>query len=114
MVSENDRTVNACNMEKMIQIKEKTIKLNIWVKILLEQDTAGEEKYRALAPLYYREADGVILVFDLSNYDSFLSMTKWFEEVKNHAKPELKIVLCGNKCDLKKQVNFDDAQKYLS
>ena len=36
MVSENDRTVNACNMEKMIQIKEKTIKLNIWVKILLE------------------------------------------------------------------------------
>ena len=55
-----DRTVQACCSTKKLNINKVHFTLNIW-------DTAGEEKYHALAPLYYRDADGAVLVFDMTN-----------------------------------------------
>ena len=66
--------------------------------------------------MYYRDAHGLILVFDLTNLESFQTMTKWIEEVKSYTRPDIKIILCGNKCDLQdqQQINFEDARKYLN
>ncbi len=112
--SVKDRTVNAYGVEKTISVNETVIKLTIWVKYFIIKDTAGEEKYHALTPMYYRDADGVILVFDLTNADTFNTITKWIEEVKSHCKSDIKIILCGNKCDIQdqQQITYEQAKKY--
>ena len=83
-------------------------------KSFITKDTAGEEKYHALTPLYYRDADGVILVFDLTNYDTFLSIPRWIEEVRTcSTRSDTRLILCGNKCDLtsEQQVPYQEAKK---
>ena len=105
-----DRTINAYGTDKTLSVNENIIKLSIWVNLYLNKDTAGEEKYHALTPMYYRDADGVILVFDLTNLDTFLTMTKWIKEVKSYTKPDIKIILCGNKCDLIHEISFEQGK----
>lgn len=74
-----------------------------------QQDTAGEEKFHALAPLFYRDADGAVLVFDLSRRETFNLIEKWFSELQNHA-VSIQIILVGNKCDkYPLQVTNDEA-----
>ncbi len=69
-------------------------------------DTAGEEKYHALQPLYYRNADGVILVFDLTRKDTLKTVEKWIEEVRQFSEKDIKIILCGNKNDQKLKIEI--------
>lgn len=73
------------------------VKLQIWVTeqptaiyvkcktkfklCLLFKDTAGQEKFKAMAPLYYRHASSALLVFDLTNYNTFLEVKKWVQEL---------------------------------
>jgi len=78
---------------KNITIKDKVIKAQVW-------DTAGQERFRALAKNYYRGAVGALLVYDMTNYDSFKNVEKWLKEVKDHAEPHLVSLLIGNKSDL--------------
>ena len=60
-------------------------------------DTAGQEKYRDLAPLYYRGAYGCIIVNDITNRESFENARKWVDEVYEHEGRHVKIILIGNK-----------------
>ena len=69
-------------------------------KILKLKDTAGQEKFNALAPIYYRDAKGAILVYDVSNEDTFKRVQKWVAELKTFNKNTV-IALAGNKIDLK-------------
>ncbi|OBT56831.1 hypothetical protein VE04_01072 [Pseudogymnoascus sp. 24MN13] len=62
-------------------------------------DTAGQERFRTLSNSYYRGAHGVLLVYDISNRDSFLSMGRWFEEVQNNSMPGTITYLVGSKLD---------------
>lgn len=62
-------------------------------------DTAGQERFRTLSNSYYRGAHGIILVYDISNRDSFLSMSRWFDEVENNAQPGAVTYLVGAKLD---------------
>lgn len=62
-------------------------------------DTAGQERFRTLSNSYYRGAHGVILVYDISNRDSFLAMQRWFDEVENNAQPGAVLYLVGSKLD---------------
>ncbi len=79
--------------------------------IIYYQDTAGEEKYHALAPLYYRGSDGAILVFDLSKKESFDLVNKWFKEIKGYDS-NIQVLLVGNKCDIGKyQIDIEEAKK---
>jgi Ras-related protein Rab-22 len=84
-----------------------TINFKIW-------DTAGQEKYHSLAPLYYRGAGAAILVFDICSQVSFESLKKWVDELNINGPAGMMLILCGNKCDLKehRQVDIHDAQKY--
>jgi len=62
-------------------------------------DTAGQERFRFLTSSYYRNAQGVIIVYDTSNRDSFSSMDHWFREVEMHTSPEVVKCLVGSKID---------------
>jgi Ras-related protein Rab-11A len=81
---------------KNVTIKDKVIKAQVW-------DTAGQERFRALAKNYYRGAVGALLVYDITNHDSFKSVERWLKEVKDHAEPHLVSLLIGNKNDLEEK-----------
>lgn len=70
-----------------------TVKAQIW-------DTAGQERYRAITSAHYRRAVGALLVYDITNEKSFLAAKRWMEELRDHAEPDIVIMLVGNKVDL--------------
>tara|TARA_B100001093_G_C26396225_1_gene829289 strand:- start:40 stop:693 length:654 start_codon:yes stop_codon:yes gene_type:complete len=70
------------------------IKLQLW-------DTAGQERFRTITQSYYKGTCGVIVVFDLTNKESFKSIENWFKEIDDFCEPDISIILIGNKCDLK-------------
>ena len=63
-------------------------------------DTAGQEKLKAIASAYYKNAHGVVLVFDITNKASFEKIPRWLEEVRNNLEDKVPIILVGNKTDL--------------
>jgi len=68
-------------------------KLHIW-------DTGGQERFRAMAPLYYRDAAGAIVVFDCTDTESFASVSFWLEELASKGPPNIVILVVANKCDI--------------
>ena len=70
-----------------------TVKAQIW-------DTAGQERYRAITSAHYRRAVGALLVYDVTNEKSFQAVKRWMEELRDHAEPDIVIMLVGNKIDL--------------
>jgi len=70
--------------------------LSVW-------DTAGQEKYQSLAPLYYRGAIAAILVYDICNSPSYDALTQWLNRLKEFGPKELIKIIVGNKCDLQEQ-----------
>ena len=70
--------------------------LEIW-------DTAGQEQYHALSPMFYRDADGGIVVFDLTDSSSFSKSKQWVNELKQARGENISIILVGNKSDLSSQ-----------
>ena len=61
-------------------------------------DTAGQERFSKLTSSYYRNAHGVLLVFDLTNKDTFDQLHQWYKEIRIHC-PSVPVILVGNKCD---------------
>ena len=90
---------------KKISVKEKAVKLQIW-------DTAGQEKYRALAKNMYRNAVGVLIVYDVSKRKSFDSVRKWIEEARQYTSEGSSVIIVGNKKDLVelREVSVEEAQ----
>lgn len=85
----------------------KIIKVQVW-------DTAGQERYRSITNAYYRGAEGIMIVFDLTNRESFNSIQNWIEEVTRFTGDDIIIVCLGNKSDLKKSIDrnvLDDFTK---
>ena len=59
----------------------------------------GQERFRSMAPMYYRGAKAAVLVFDVTNEESFRRVTTWLRDLRAHADPEVVVCLAGNKCD---------------
>lgn len=78
---------------RSISIEEKPIKLQIW-------DTSGQESFRSITRSFYRRADAVILVFDLTARHTFDNCTHWLEEIKQNSSSDVAIFLAGNQADL--------------
>ncbi|KAK3588240.1 hypothetical protein CHS0354_029564 [Potamilus streckersoni] len=78
---------------RTIDLNGKIIKLQIW-------DTAGQEKFRCITPLYYREALGIMLVYDITNEKSFENLKGWIKNVEEHSSWYVKTMILGNKCDM--------------
>ncbi|CAK86821.1 unnamed protein product (macronuclear) [Paramecium tetraurelia] len=81
---------------KIIQVKQKKIKMQLW-------DTAGQERYRSLTKGYYRGALGSLIVFDVTNSDSFEALKEWIKCARDFSKPSIQIIIIGNKIDLEKE-----------
>merc|ERR1719478_1918392 len=100
-------TLQASYLDKNITLGTQNAKLSIW-------DTAGQERFHALGPLYYRDANGALLVYDITDAESFERVGRWVKELRKIVGPDIVIVIAGNKCDLEKQRNVDheEAVKY--
>eukprot|EP01103_Thecamoeba_quadrilineata_P009452 TRINITY_DN19212_c0_g1_i1.p1 TRINITY_DN19212_c0_g1~~TRINITY_DN19212_c0_g1_i1.p1 ORF type:complete len:201 (+),score=24.61 TRINITY_DN19212_c0_g1_i1:57-659(+) len=92
---------------RTIQIDGKRIKLQIW-------DTSGQERFRSITSSYYRGALGVIVVYDVTNQETFDNVKVWFQEIEKSVNPNVSKLLIGNKCDLdaERAVSEADAREY--
>jgi Ras-related protein Rab-21 len=81
---------------------------------LCSQDTAGQERFHALGPIYYRDADGALLVYDITDVDSFNRVKNWVKELRKMLGSEIPIIIAGNKADLEKTrtVAIEEAQRW--
>ena len=85
-------------------MENKMIKLNIW-------DTAGLEKYSSITRSYFRNIAAAIIVFDLTNYTSFLNVYNWYSEIKaNCLNRDVQFLLVGNKSDKENRIMVTDKE----
>lgn len=92
---------------RTIELEGKTIKLQIW-------DTAGQERFRTITSSYYRGAHGIIVVYDVTDMESFNNVRTWLGEIDKYATDNVNKLLVGNKCDLvvKKVVDQNTAKDF--
>ena len=92
---------------RTVDIDGKTIKLQIW-------DTAGQERFRTITSSYYRGSHGIIVVYDVTDMDSFNNVKQWFQEIDRYATEGVTKLLVGNKSDLtaKKVVEYNTAKEF--
>lgn len=99
-------TIGMDRQSKIINYNNKLYKVNL-------SDTAGQERFRSLPIKYYQNADGALLVFDVSKEQSFLNINNWMEDLnKNSRNIKKSLFLIGNKIDLpKREVNYEKGKK---
>uniref|UniRef100_A0A1A8KQM6 small monomeric GTPase n=2 Tax=Nothobranchius TaxID=28779 RepID=A0A1A8KQM6_NOTKU len=78
---------------KTVELQGKKIKLQIW-------DTAGQERYRTITTAYYRGAMGFILMYDITNEESFNAVQDWATQIKTYSWDNAQVIMVGNKCDM--------------
>ena len=92
---------------KNLTFNNKKIRVQIW-------DTAGQERYRNIAKNYFQSSDGFIIVYDISNIDSFEKLDYWIEQIKTNSQENTKMILFGNKCDIinDRKVTKEEGEEY--
>ena len=102
----NIATLGVDYMDKTVDYNNLKVFLQIW-------DTSGEEKFRSITRNFYRNADGLLVVFDLTCKESFNHVKNWINEAKEH-KNDIKTILVGNKLDLEdeREVDKETALKF--
>ncbi|KAJ0399854.1 hypothetical protein P43SY_000422 [Pythium insidiosum] len=103
----SESTIGASFMSKMLVVNDVPIKYQIW-------DTAGQEKYHSLAPMYYRGAAAAIVVYDITRKQSLTTLKNWVKELKQLGPDNIVIAIAGNKSDLeeKREVPASQARAY--
>ncbi|KAF8352241.1 ras family-domain-containing protein [Amanita rubescens] len=104
---ESKSTIGVEFATRSINLDGKVIKAQIW-------DTAGQERYRAITSAYYRGAVGALLVYDIAKHATYVNVTRWLKELRDHADSNIVIMLVGNKSDLKhlRAVPTDEAKAF--
>lgn len=102
-----ESTIGAAFLTQTLCLDDTTVKFEIW-------DTAGQERYHSLAPMYYRGAQAAIVVYDITNADTFTRAKNWVKELQRQARPDIVIALAGNKSDLgqRRVVEYEEAAAY--
>jgi Ras-related protein Rab-6A len=98
-------TIGIDFLSKTLYLEEKIIRLQLW-------DTAGHERFRALIPSYIRDCHAAVVVYDITNRQSFLNTSKWTNDVREERGKNVIITLVGNKSDLeeKRQVTSQEGE----
>jgi small GTP-binding protein len=91
---------------RRLRVDGRSVKLQIW-------DTAGQERFRTITASYYRGAQGVLLVYDVSNRVSFQHLDEWHRECQRHA-PAAVVYVVGTKSDQPRQVGFAEAEAWAA
>ncbi|CAL2049867.1 unnamed protein product [Caenorhabditis brenneri] len=97
-------TVGIDYRNKLITMGDKKVKLQIW-------DTAGQERFRSVTTSYYRDADALLLVYDIANRASFENCRNWLSQIQEHGKEAVQVTLVGNKCDLPRAVAAEEGKR---
>lgn len=86
-------TIGIDFLSQTMYLDDRTIRLQLW-------DTAGQERFRALIPSYIRDSSVAVIVYDVTNRQSFMDVDKWVEDVRNERGTDVIIMVAGNKIDL--------------
>jgi len=102
-----ESTIGAAFLTQTVALSNETVKFEIW-------DTAGQERYHSLAPMYYRGAAAAVVVYDITNRDSFYRAKAWVKELQRQGNPNIVITVVGNKTDLAKdrKIDAEEARQY--
>jgi small GTP-binding protein len=96
---------------KYVTINNKKIRLQVW-------DTAGQERYKVVTKNYFNTSDGFIVIYDITNRESFINVNNWIEQINSLVGEDVKCIIFGNKIDLedKREVEMSEgkelAEKY--
>eukprot|EP01103_Thecamoeba_quadrilineata_P017089 TRINITY_DN5927_c0_g1_i2.p1 TRINITY_DN5927_c0_g1~~TRINITY_DN5927_c0_g1_i2.p1 ORF type:complete len:217 (-),score=13.59 TRINITY_DN5927_c0_g1_i2:151-801(-) len=109
MSSKYTPTIGASFLTKRIVIDEVRMKLQIW-------DTAGQERFRTLAPMYYRGASAALLVYDITEYNTFVKIQDWVRELQMNVTTPLVMAVVANKADAMPDCRIppDEARRYAT
>ena len=101
-------TIGLDQKNKYVKRGDKKIELHIW-------DTAGQERFRAIAKNLYKGADGILLMYDMSNLVSFNHIKEWINSIKESVDiSKIALIIVGNKCDLTTQeITVDEEKKKI-
>ncbi|XP_035290200.1 ras-related protein Rab-6A isoform X1 [Anguilla rostrata] len=99
-------TIGIDFLSKTMYLEDRTIRLQLW-------DTAGQERFRSLIPSYIRDSAAAVVVYDITNVNSFQQTTKWIDDVRTERGSDVIIMLVGNKTDLadKRQVSIEEGER---
>lgn len=99
-------TIGIDFLSKTMYLEDRTVRLQLW-------DTAGQERFRSLIPSYIRDSAVALVVYDITNRESFAQVNKWIEDVRAERGSDVIIVLVGNKTDLNdsRQVSTEEGEK---
>ena len=92
---------------KTLEIDSKSCKLQIW-------DTAGQERFKNIISSYYRGAQGIMLVYDITDLESFQNLNLWLIEIEKNANKNVNKILVGNKSDLEceRKVSLEQGKEF--
>jgi small GTP-binding protein len=102
-------TIGVDFKSKVVNVEGTKIRLQIW-------DTAGQERFRSITPTYFRDAVGLVLIYDITKGETFRNVRAWISDIKTHADGVI-IMLLGNKLDVpdkERAVSFDEGQQLAS
>ena len=93
---------------KTLEIEGKSVKLQIW-------DTAGQERFRNIVSSYYKGAHGIMMVYDITDLESFGYLDSWIKEIEKNASKNVYKILVGNKSDLKnRKITFEKGKEFAN
>ena len=100
-------TVGMDFQDKIIEIEDKKVRLQVW-------DTAGQERFRNVTKSYFQSSQGLLVVYDITDKESFEKINFWVDNIKNNAPENAKLILVGNKCDLanERKVSYEEGENY--
>ncbi|XP_036379551.1 ras-related protein Rab-6A-like isoform X3 [Megalops cyprinoides] len=99
-------TIGIDFLSKTMYLEDRTIRLQLW-------DTAGQERFRSLVPGYIRNSAAAVVVYDITNLNSFQQTSKWIDDVRTERGSDVIIMLVGNKTDLadKRQITTEEGEQ---
>ena len=99
-------TIGVEFMSKTYKINKHLFKIEIW-------DTAGQERYKSITAIYYKGSKGALIVYDTTAQSTFNNIDKWIMEIKDKTSKDIKLMIIGNKIDLKdeREVKNEEALK---
>ncbi|CAD8166388.1 unnamed protein product [Paramecium pentaurelia] len=100
-------TIGVEFIKKLVQVDKGLVEIQLW-------DTAGQEQFRSMIRGFYRGSAAVIIVYSVNQKESFDQLSIWMNEIEQHAHPEIIKVLVGNKCDLPREVEKQEAESFMN